>query len=72
MQYAPNPKLKCLLSHIAVVFAQAIEARCQVENEDVVGSASTGDAPNTSDSWTILLSTKVQLILEVWRYIYYY
>ena len=50
---------------LAVVFAQSIEARCQVENEDVVGAAPTGDAPTTSALSTILLPTKVRLILEV-------
>ena len=45
-----------------VVFAQTIEARCSVENEDVVGAAPTGDAPATSEWSTILLPTKVQLI----------
>ena len=41
-------KLNCALSRLAVVFAQSIEARCQVEDEDVVGAALTGDAPTTS------------------------
>ena len=50
-----------------LVFAQSIEARCQVENEDVVGAASTGDAPTTSEWSTILLPTKVRLILEIFR-----
>ena len=36
-----------------------------VENEDVVGAAQTGDAPTTSEWSTILLSTKVCLMLEV-------
>ena len=40
----------------------------QVENEDVVGAVPTGDAPTTSEWSTILLPTKVQLILEVWQY----
>ena len=52
-----------------VVFAQPNEARCSVENEDVVGAAPTGDAPTTSEWLTILLLTKVRLILETWRYI---
>ena len=43
------PKLKCFLSRPAVVFVQYIKARCQVENEDVVGAAPTGDAPTTSE-----------------------
>ena len=42
-------KLKCSSSRFAVVFAQSIEARCLVENEDVVGAAPTGDAPTTSE-----------------------
>ena len=37
----------------------------QVENEDEVGAAPTGDAPTTSEWSKILLPTKVQLILEV-------
>ena len=45
-----------------------LEARCQVENEDVVGAAPTGDAPTTSEWSTILLPTKVRLILEVLRW----
>ena len=36
------PKLQCLSSRLSVVFAQSIEARCYVENEDVVGAAPTG------------------------------
>ena len=55
--YKPNqiPKLKCFLSRLAVVFVQYVEARCWVENEDVVGVALTGDAPTTSEWSTILL-----------------
>ena len=54
------PKLKWFLSRLAVVFAQSIEARCQVENEDVVGAT-------RFELSTILLPTKVRLILEVLR-----
>ena len=43
---------------------------CWVENEDVVGAAPTGDAPTTSEWSTILLPTKVRLILETLRYIH--
>ena len=50
------------------VFAESLEAKCQVENEDVVGAAPTGDAPITSERSTILLPTKVRLILEILRY----
>ena len=61
------PKLNCFSSRLVVVFAQSNEARCKVENEDVVGAAPTGNAPTTSEWSTILLPTKVQLILETWR-----
>ena len=47
------PKLKCFSSRLAVVFAQYIEAKFWVENEDVVGAAPTGDAPTTSELSTI-------------------
>ena len=53
-------------------FAESLEARFQVENEDVVGAAPTGDAPITSEWSTILLHTKVRLILEVLQYIWYF
>ena len=36
-----------------------------VENEDVVEAAPTGDAPTTSEWSTILLPTKVRIILKV-------
>ena len=49
---------------LQLFFAESLEARCQVENEDVVGAAPTGDAPTTSEWSTILLPTKVRLILE--------
>ena len=48
-------------------FGESLEARCQVENEDVVGAAPTGDAPTTSEWSTILLPTKMRLILESLR-----
>ena len=52
------------------VFAESFEATYQVENEYVVGTAPTGDAPTTCEWSTILLPTKVRLILEVLRYVY--
>ena len=61
-------KFKCSSPRLAFVFAQSIEARCQVENEDVDGAALTGDAPTTSEWSTILLPSMVRLILETWRY----
>ena len=42
-----------------------------IENEDVVGAAPTNDAPTTSEWSTILLLSKVWLILEVWQYIFF-
>ena len=62
------PKLKCFSPRPAVVFAQSNEARREVENEDVVEAAPTGDAPTTSEWSTIWLPTKVWLILETWWY----
>ena len=52
-------------------FAESLEARCQVGNEDAVGAAPTGDALAASEWSTVLLptkATKVRLILEVLRY----
>ena len=54
---------------LSIVFAQSIEARCYVETEDVVGAAPTGAAPATPEWSTILLHTKVRLILELLWYI---
>ena len=54
-------------SRLAVVCVQSTEAKCLVDNEDVAGAAPTGDAPTTSELSTILLPTKVRLILETWR-----
>ena len=67
-----TPNLKYSSSRLAVAFVQSIEARCWVETEDVVGAAPTGDAPTTSEWSTILLTTKVRLILEILRYISYF
>ena len=62
-----SQNLKWLSPRLAVVFAQSIKARCSVENEDVVEAAPTGDAPTTSEWYTILLLIKLRLILEIWR-----
>ena len=62
------PKLKWFSSRLAVVCAQSTEAKCSVDNSDVVGAAPTGDAPTTSELSTILLPTKVRLILKIWQY----
>ena len=39
----------------------------QLHNSDVVGASPVGAAPTTSELSTILLPTKVRLILEVLR-----
>ena len=62
-----SQKFKWYSSRLAVVCAQSTEAKCLVDNEDVVGAAPTGDAPMTYELSTILLPTKVRLILETWR-----
>ena len=42
------PTFKRFSYSLAAVFDESLEARYQVENEDVVGAAPTGDAPTTS------------------------
>ena len=58
-------KLKCFSSRLTVLFAQSIE----VEHENVVGAAPTGDAPTTPEWSTRLLPTKGRIISEVWQYV---
>ena len=41
-QWHQFSKLSCFSSGLVVVFAQSIEVRCSVENEDVVGASWTG------------------------------
>ena len=55
-------KLKCFSFCLAIVFAHSIEARCKVENEDVVGAATTGDAPTTSE-WLTMLYCQLRHVL---------
>ena len=63
-------KLEYFPPRLVVVFAQSIEARSSVENEDVVGAVPTGDAPTTSGWSTILLSTIRGLpVLNAYRYL---
>ena len=68
IQDAPNPNTLKNLVLSCGCLAESLEARCQVENENVVGAAPTGDAPTTSEWSTILLPTKVRLILEVCQF----
>ena len=69
LQYKSHqiPTIKRFSYCLVAFFAESLEARCQVENEDVVGAAPTGDAPTTSEWSAILLPTNVRLILEVLR-----
>ena len=64
-----NLKVSRLILQLS--FVESFEVMYKVENEDVVGAAPTGDAPTTSEWSTILVPTKVRLILEVWRYTIY-
>ena len=48
-----------------LVLLQYIEAMCWVGDEGVVGVASIGDTPTTSEWSTNLLPTKGRLILDV-------
>ena len=66
LQYLPSnlyykmhqiSKFKCFSCVLAAVFSQSIESMWQVENEDVVGAAPTGDAPTTSE-WYSLIAHK--------------
>ena len=61
-------KLIYFLTCHAVAFAQFIEARSLVENEDAVRAAPTGDAPTASEWSTISLPAELRHVLEVWRY----
>ena len=56
VQDALHPKLKYFSSGLAVVVILSTEARFQFENEE---------------EWSIiLLSVRVSIVLEVWRYVY--
>ena len=55
-----TPKLRFFLTRLAVVFAQYIEAKCSVENEDVVGATPISE-------WSIIsLPTKVHLTVYIY------
>ena len=56
-----------IVSRLVVQLSLPNPSKPGVENEDVAGAPPTGDAPTTSEWSTILLLTKMQLILEVWR-----
>ena len=48
-------------------FVQSIEAKNQVENEDVVGAGQVIDASTTTELIAILWPTKMRISLEVWQ-----
>ena len=52
-----SPQFNLFSSRLSVVFAQSIEAKCYVDNDDAVGAAPTDDAPTTSEWSAILLLT---------------
>ena len=66
---APNPKTWMFLVssyNLPNPLKPCVKSRMKM----VVGTAPTGDPPTTSEWSTMLLSTKVRLILEVWRYVF--
>ena len=57
----------CILAQLSSLIPLKPGVKLRI-SEDVVGAAPTGDAPTTSELSTILLPTKVRLILEVLWY----
>ena len=64
--------LELTLIHVSKEGLDCIKIGKVWSMEDVVGAAPTGDAPTTYEWSTILLLTKVRLILEDWRYIIFF
>ena len=62
-----NLNVSCITLHLSS--PNPLKPGVEFENEEVVGAAPTGDAPTTSELSTILLPAKVQLILDVLRYL---
>ena len=62
---SPNLNVSSLL--LQWLLSNPLKLGVKFKNEDVVGAGPTGDAPTTSELSTILLPTKVRLILEVLR-----
>ena len=63
---SPNLNVSRLVLQLSL--RNPVKPGVKVENEDVVGAAPTGAAPTTSEWSTILVPTKVRVILETWRY----
>ena len=57
-----NLNVSCLALQLSLF--NPLTPEFQVENEGIVGAVLTGDAPTTSEWWTILLATNGCLILE--------
>ena len=66
---SPNLNVSCLVLQLSL--HNPMKPGVKLILKDVVGAAPTGDAPTTSEWSTILLPTKVRLILETWWYIDY-
>ena len=68
--YTKSRKLNvsCLVLQLSLL--NPLKPGVGVKNEDVVGTVLTLDASTTSEWSTILLPTKVRLILEVWQYVF--
>ena len=58
-----NLNVSCILLHLSAL--NPLKPGVKFENKDVVGATPTGDAQTTSELSTILLPTKVRLILNV-------
>ena len=65
ISHTKSQSLNDLCFVLQLPLPKSIEARYEVENEDVVGAAPTGAAPTTSEWSSSLLPIKVCLILEV-------
>ena len=60
---SPNLNVSHLVLQLSL--PNPLKPNVKLRMEDVVEAAQTGDAPTTSELSTILLPTKVRLILEV-------
>ena len=60
-----NLNVSCILLQLSSL--NPLKPGVKLRKEDAVGAAPTSDAPTTSELSTILLPTKVRLILEVLR-----
>ena len=72
----PTKYVEIILSGTGGLFVHILNSlshgECGFDFKCVISAAPTGDVPTTSEWLTLLLPTKVCLILEVWRYIHVY